>query len=133
MVTGRTDNIHSLAAPIDNELVTFPVPESNKSKFVAKLRYWWAWIAAGSLLLFIGLPALLATWLVNRKEAVYPLALWGARTWLAACGVKVKVTGLENLEAGVSYVFASNHRSYLDTTRDAGWGSSRRRSSLKFL
>jgi 1-acyl-sn-glycerol-3-phosphate acyltransferase len=104
-----------LAASIDNELITFPVPESNKSQFVAKLRYWWSWIAAGSLLLLIGLPAMLAAWIANRKESLYPLALWGARTWLSACGAKVKVTGLENLEPDVPYVFASNHRSYLDT------------------
>ena len=37
------------------------------------------------------------------------------RTWLRACGAKVKVTGKENLEPGRNYVFVSNHRSYLDT------------------
>jgi 1-acyl-sn-glycerol-3-phosphate acyltransferase len=41
--------------------------------------------------------------------------LWGAKNWLRACGTKVRVTGLENLEDGKQYVFASNHRSYLDT------------------
>ena len=41
--------------------------------------------------------------------------MWGAKTWLAASGAKVKVTGLEDLDPDVSYVFASNHRSYLDT------------------
>jgi 1-acyl-sn-glycerol-3-phosphate acyltransferase len=115
MVTGRTENIHRLAASIENELVTFPVPESNKSRFAAKLRYWWSWLAAGSLLLLVGLPAMLAAWVVNRKESLYPLALWGAETWLAACGATVKVTGLERLDPEQSYVFASNHRSYLDT------------------
>ena len=65
--------------------------------------------------MFIGLPALLAAWLVNRKESIYPLARWGAKTWLDACGAKVKVIGMDNVEPGVSYVFASNHRSYLDT------------------
>lgn len=99
----------------DNKLLTFPTPESNKSKFLAKLRYWWCWFAAGALLLVAGLPALLVLWLINKKESIYPLAFWGAEAWLAACGAKVKVTGLENLEAGKSYVFASNHRSYLDT------------------
>lgn len=43
------------------------------------------------------------------------MALWGAEVWLAACGAKIKVKGLENLEKGKSYVFISNHRSYLDT------------------
>lgn len=46
---------------------------------------------------------------------LYPLAKWGARTWLKACGATVRVEGLENIQPGRSYVFASNHRSYLDT------------------
>jgi 1-acyl-sn-glycerol-3-phosphate acyltransferase len=115
MVTGRTENIHSLAASIDNKLLTFPVPESNKSRFAAKLRYIWCWLVAGMLLLGVGLPVLVAAFILRRKESVYPFALWGARTWLAACGAKVKVVGLEDLDPNLSYVFASNHRSYLDT------------------
>ena len=102
-------------ADVENSLLTFPVLKSNKSRLAAKLRYWWCWLAAGSLLLLIGLPALLFLWLINRRRALYPLALWGAKTWLQACGAKVKVTGLENLDPDVQYVFASNHRSYLDT------------------
>lgn len=98
-----------------NEKLTFPVPESNKSRFVGKLRYWWCWIVAGSILLFVGAPALVVAWIANRREAIYPLALWGAKVWLKACGAKIKLTGHENLEHGQSYVFASNHRSYLDT------------------
>jgi 1-acyl-sn-glycerol-3-phosphate acyltransferase len=38
-----------------------------------------------------------------------------ARSLLAITGVKVKVEGLENLTPGASYVFASNHLSYMDT------------------
>jgi 1-acyl-sn-glycerol-3-phosphate acyltransferase len=41
-----------------------------------------------------------------------------ARTWarwiLRTTGVRVKVTGLEHLEAGRSYVFAANHQSIYD-------------------
>jgi 1-acyl-sn-glycerol-3-phosphate acyltransferase len=40
--------------------------------------------------------------------------LW-ARSLLAIAGVRVKVEGLENLTPGASYVFASNHLSYMDT------------------
>ena len=40
--------------------------------------------------------------------------IW-ARTLLAIAGVKVKVEGLEKLTPGASYVFASNHLSYMDT------------------
>lgn len=70
---------------------------------------------AGFLLLFIATPALLFLWLINRRIWLFPLAKWGAKTWLRACDAKVKVTGGENIDPGTSYVFASNHRSYLDT------------------
>ena len=68
-----------------------------------------------ALLLFVGAPSLIFLWLINRREWLYPFALWGARTWLKACGARIKVTGLENLDEDESYVFISNHRSYLDT------------------
>jgi 1-acyl-sn-glycerol-3-phosphate acyltransferase len=38
-----------------------------------------------------------------------------ARSLLAIAGVRVKVEGLEKLVPGASYVFASNHLSYMDT------------------
>jgi 1-acyl-sn-glycerol-3-phosphate acyltransferase len=53
--------------------------------------------------------------LVNRHELVYPWALFGARAWLLLSGVRVKVRGLELLDPKQTYVFVSNHRSYLDT------------------
>ncbi len=67
------------------------------------------------MLLFVAMPALIVLWIINKRTALYPLALWGAKTWLQACGATVKVTGKENLDPDRSYVFASNHRSYLDT------------------
>jgi 1-acyl-sn-glycerol-3-phosphate acyltransferase len=99
----------------DNSKLTFTVPESSKSRLAGKLRYWWCWLAAGSLLLVVGLPSLIFLWIIDRRRALYPTALWGAETWLKACGVNVKVTGRENLDADTQFVFASNHRSYLDT------------------
>ncbi len=63
----------------------------------------------------IGAPALILLWLINRKTWLYPLASLGAKIWLWACGAKVKVIGLENLDPLKSYIFVSNHRSYLDT------------------
>lgn len=98
-----------------NEKLVFPVKQSNKSRLVGKLRYCWCWFVAGLLILVVGTPALLFFWMINRRIWLYPLALWGAKTWLAACGAKVKVRGLEHLDGDTSYVFASNHRSYLDT------------------
>jgi 1-acyl-sn-glycerol-3-phosphate acyltransferase len=99
----------------ENKKLVFPVRESTKSRFVGKLRYAWSWIAAGAMLLFVGLPVLLFLWIINRRLWLYPLALWGARFWLALSGAKVKVNGLENLRDDEQYVFVSNHRSYLDT------------------
>jgi 1-acyl-sn-glycerol-3-phosphate acyltransferase len=99
----------------DNKKLVFAVKQSNKSRLVGKIRYWWCWFVAGVLLLFIATPALLFLWIMNRRESLYPLALWGAKTWLKACGAKVKVTGSENIRDDQNYVFVSNHRSYLDT------------------
>jgi len=99
----------------ENTKLTFSVQKSNKSRLAGKLHYWWCWFAASALLLFAGGPAVLFLWVVNQRLRLYPLALWGAETWLIACRAKVKVIGSEHLEPDRSYVFASNHRSYLDT------------------
>ncbi|HEY0458190.1 MAG TPA: lysophospholipid acyltransferase family protein [Pyrinomonadaceae bacterium] len=99
----------------ENKKLTFPVKESNKSRALGKLRYWWCWFIAALMLLVIGVPTIPLFWILNRKQWLYPFALFGARTWLKACGARVKVTGSENLKEGRNYVFISNHRSYLDT------------------
>ncbi|MBA3351955.1 MAG: 1-acyl-sn-glycerol-3-phosphate acyltransferase [Blastocatellia bacterium] len=98
-----------------NEKLTFTLQQSSKSRFSGKLRYWWCLLAAGALLLFVATPTLIFLWIIDRRLWFYPLALSGAETWLKLCGARVKVTGSEHLEADRSYVFASNHRSYLDT------------------
>jgi len=105
----------SLEAIRENKKLTFPLQKSNKSRGIGKLRYWWCWLAAALMLLFVAAPALIFLWIINRRTWLYPLALWGAKTWLNACGAKVKVMGLENLDESRHYVFVSNHRSYLDT------------------
>jgi 1-acyl-sn-glycerol-3-phosphate acyltransferase len=102
-------------AILKNEKLTFSVQKSSKSRLTGKLWYWWCWFAASALLLFVGAPSVLFLWIINRRLWLYPLALWGAETWLRLCRAKVKVTGTERLDPGRSYIFASNHRSYLDT------------------
>ena len=99
----------------ENKKIVFPFEQDNKSRVAGKLWYWWCWFAAGTMLLVVGFPGVFFLWVINRRLWLYPLALWGAKTWLQACGTKVKVMGLEHLEEGKQYVFASNHRSYLDT------------------
>ena len=99
-----------------NKKLTFPVKESNTSSIFGKIRYWWSLTFAGILLLFIALPAMAFLQLINRKMSLYPLCVWGSKTWIRGCGVRVKVSGQENVERNKSYIFIANHRSYLDTT-----------------
>ena len=106
---------NKLEAIDQNSKLTYPFQKSNKSRVAGKLRYWWSWFVAGSLLLVVATPALIFLWLINRRIWLYPLAQWGAKTWLKACGARVKVVGRENIDPDRAYVFASNHRSYLDT------------------
>jgi 1-acyl-sn-glycerol-3-phosphate acyltransferase len=80
-----------------------------------RLHYWWSLFVAGALLGVLGPPILLFSWLINKHELVYPWALFGARNWLRLSGVQVEVRGLELLDPKQTYVFVSNHRSYLDT------------------
>jgi len=92
--------------------------ESNtpgRRSFMRRLHYWWSLFVAGALLGLLGPPVLLFSWLVNKHELVYPWALFGARNWLRLSGVRVEVRGLELLDPKQTYVFVSNHRSYLDT------------------
>lgn len=98
-----------------NKKLIFPLEESTKSRLGGKLRYWWSWFVAGSLLLVVATPALIFLWIIDRRIWLYPLAKWGAKTWLRAAGARVRLSGGENIDPDRSYVFASNHRSYLDT------------------
>ena len=88
---------------------------TGRRSFIRRLHYWWSLFAAGALLGTLGPPILLFSWLVNRHHLVYPWALFGASWWLRLSGVSVKVRGLELLDPKQTYVFVSNHRSYLDT------------------
>jgi 1-acyl-sn-glycerol-3-phosphate acyltransferase len=83
--------------------------------FMRRLHYWWSLFLAGALLGVLGPPILLVAWLVNKHDLVYPWATFGAGQWLRFGGVRVAVRGLELLDPKQTYVFVSNHRSYLDT------------------
>src|SRR5215212_9870409 len=88
---------------------------SGRRSFMRRLHYWWSLSVAGALLAICGPPILLFSWLVNKHDLVYPWALFGAGKWLLLTGVRVRVKGLELLDPKQTYVFVSNHRSYLDT------------------
>jgi 1-acyl-sn-glycerol-3-phosphate acyltransferase len=83
--------------------------------FIRRLHYWWSLFLAGALLGTFGPPILIVAWILNKHDLVYAWALFGARQWLRFSGARVKVTGLELLDPKQTYVFVSNHRSYLDT------------------
>ncbi len=67
------------------------------------------------MILFVAPPLIIFYRFKKNRDRFFKWCDWGARMWLRSCGVKVHVTGLENLEPGRDYVFVSNHRSYLDT------------------
>jgi len=83
--------------------------------FIGRLFFWWSMFVAAMLLLIVAPPILLVARLAGRNDLVYPWALFGARNWLRLTGMKVEVKGLELLDPARTYVFISNHRSYLDT------------------
>jgi len=80
-----------------------------------RLHYWWSLFMAAALLLVFAPPVLLVAWLTDNRELVYPWALFGARNWLRLSGMKVQVSGAQHIDPNQTYVFISNHRSYLDT------------------
>jgi 1-acyl-sn-glycerol-3-phosphate acyltransferase len=109
--------IPSTAAKIDG---TIGVPPAESSigwfgRAWGHVWYWWSLSVAGALLLIFGPPSI--SWAIIRRRPmiVYPWAHWGGRMWLKLSRVRVVVHGLEKLSDDRSYVFASNHRSYLDT------------------
>lgn len=82
---------------------------------IGRLFYWWSLAMAAMLLLVFGPPAITVAFFAKRREWVYPWALWGGRMWLRLSLMKVRVQGIQQLDPKQSYVFISNHRSYLDT------------------
>ncbi len=90
-------------------------PPIIRRTFAGKLRYWWSLFVAASMLLVIAPPVLLVSALAGRREWMYPSARFGAKNWLRWSGVKVRVRGFEDLDPHGTYIFISNHRSYLDT------------------
>ena len=65
--------------------------------------------------LFFGVISLVSSLFDPTGRFMMKTARVWARSLLAIAGVKVKVEGLEKLTPGASYVFASNHLSYMDT------------------
>jgi 1-acyl-sn-glycerol-3-phosphate acyltransferase len=100
-----------------NEKIVFP-NQSNTRRFpkvIGALWYYWSLSILAFFFLFAMPPIMLAARFFKNPDIAYPWARWGAMTWLWGTGIKVVVTGAEHLKPGESYIFVSNHRSYLDT------------------
>jgi 1-acyl-sn-glycerol-3-phosphate acyltransferase len=65
-------------------------------------------------LLLVGPPALLLAWLFNAPALLFRLAVPAARFGLWAAGVRIRVSGLERLDARRNYLFMPNHCSNVD-------------------
>lgn len=85
------------------------------SGITGRIFYWWSLSVAAMLLLIFGIPSISISFIANRREWVYPWALWGGRMWLRLSGMEIRVHGVRRLDPKQTYVFISNHRSYLDT------------------
>jgi 1-acyl-sn-glycerol-3-phosphate acyltransferase len=102
----------------NNEKIVFPEKNFNTTgwqKFTGRLRYYYSLSIVAFFFLFAMPPIMLAARIKGDDDYAYPWARWGAKKWLRWSGMRIKVTGAENLEKKQSYVFISNHRSYLDT------------------
>jgi 1-acyl-sn-glycerol-3-phosphate acyltransferase len=79
----------------------------------------WSLVFVDPLIIFstliCGLISLAASPFDADGEFMMKIARVWARSLLAIAGVKVRVEGLDKLTPGASYVFASNHLSYMDT------------------
>ena len=81
---------------------------------VRSLRLFAIWTAIALLTLLFGLPAIPAAFLPPRGDWFLRFARGWARSILFVAGIPVRVLHSERLEAGKSFVIASNHESFCD-------------------
>jgi 1-acyl-sn-glycerol-3-phosphate acyltransferase len=117
MMSNHTNEpLQSLIA--SNEKLVFPAVNFNTNgwrKFTGRLRYYYSLSILAFFFLFLMPPIMLLARIKGDREYAYPWAAWGACPWLRWSGMRIVVRGRENLAADQSYVFVSNHHSYLDT------------------
>lgn len=104
---------------IKNEKIVFPAVQNSNtrrfSKLFGKLYNYWCLFAASFLVIVFAPPMMLYARITGDNRLVQRGAMWGAATWLKLCGVKTVLRGTENVKPDETYVFISNHRSYLET------------------
>ena len=82
-----------------------------KSGMFATFKLLFIYLTLGSMAGIIGIPY---TLLVGDISLLYRVAMWIVKTGVRAAGIKIEVSGLENIPTGRSCIFMSNHVSNLD-------------------
>jgi 1-acyl-sn-glycerol-3-phosphate acyltransferase len=77
----------------------------------ATLKMLFVYLTLGSVAGVVGIPY---TLLVGDISLLYKVAMWIANVGVRAAGIRVDVTGLENVPQGRPCIFMSNHVSNLD-------------------
>jgi 1-acyl-sn-glycerol-3-phosphate acyltransferase len=82
------------------------------------IRYYWTFIVAALLLIFLGIPIIIIGHILRRlfgvEDFIFPYAKLGCRIYVRSAGARVHVKGLEQLDRNQAYVFIANHQSTLD-------------------
>jgi 1-acyl-sn-glycerol-3-phosphate acyltransferase len=82
------------------------------------IRYYWTFVVAALLLLFLGIPIILIGHILRKlfgvEDFIFPYAKFGCRIYLRSAGARVHVKGLKHLDRNQAYVFIANHQSNLD-------------------
>jgi 1-acyl-sn-glycerol-3-phosphate acyltransferase len=77
----------------------------------ATLKLAFVYLTLGPITGIIGIPY---TLLVGDISLLYRVAMWITNAGVRAAGIKIEMSGLENIPAGRSCIFMSNHVSNLD-------------------
>lgn len=82
-----------------------------QSGMFATFKLIFVYLTLGSLAGIIGIPY---TLIVGDISLLYRVAMWITNAGVRAAGIRIEVTGLQNVPTGCSCIFMSNHVSNLD-------------------
>lgn len=82
-----------------------------KSGMFATFKLVFVYLTLGPIAGIIGIPY---TLLVGDISLLYRIAMWITNAGVRAAGIKIEISGLENIPRGRSCIFMSNHVSNLD-------------------
>jgi 1-acyl-sn-glycerol-3-phosphate acyltransferase len=77
----------------------------------ATLKLIFVYFTLGSITGILGIPY---TLLVGNISLLYRVAMWVTNAGVRAAGIKIEISGMENIPSGRSCIFMSNHVSNLD-------------------